>query len=188
MMPTMPGVDRILLVGFMGSGKSTAGRILAERLGWDFLDFDDEIEARLGRIIGEVFETEGESFFRREESIVGRELLSNRRVVLASGGGWPAQSGNWDGVPPGTVSVWLEVAPETVVERLTGDASNRPLLAKNDRFRQARTLIGARFASYERADYRVVTDSSTPLEVACEIEALVRNRSETDQRSERMSN
>lgn len=184
----LPGIDRILLVGFMGSGKSTVGRILAARLAWKFLDFDEAVEARIGRTIREVFEAEGEAFFRVEESAVGRELLSKKRVVLATGGGWPVDSANWDAVPPRTVSVWLDVAPGTVMERLAEGGSIRPLLAKNDRFRQARTLIGERRAAYERADCRVVTDPLTPKQVASEIEALVKNRSVTDQSSERMSN
>lgn len=174
MMPGFSGVDRILLVGFMGSGKSTVGRLLAERIGWRFLDFDEEIEAHLGRSIHDYFDAEGESAFRLRESEMGRELLGNRSVVLATGGGWPTHPGNWKGVPPGTVSVWLEVGPGTVRERLAGEVAIRPLLAENDLFRQARTLMSDRRAAYERADCRVVTDPLTPLEVAIEVEALVK--------------
>jgi shikimate kinase len=183
-----PGVDRVLLVGFMGSGKSTVGRLLAQRLGWSFLDFDEEIEVRLGRQIPAIFEVDGEAFFRARESEVGRDLLGRTEIVLASGGGWPAGPGNWEMVPPGTLSIWLEVTQNSVQERVGGDAANRPLLAKTGLFSQARTLMSERIVAYERADHRVATDSMTPEQVAEITETLVRNRSKTDKDSERMSN
>jgi shikimate kinase len=182
------GIERVLLVGFMGCGKTTVGRLLADRAGWTFVDFDEEIERRLGRRIADIFDDEGEQYFREKESEVGRELLSRAGVVLASGGGWPTREGNWETAPRGTLSVWLEVAPETVVARLGEERSNRPLLAENDAFRQARTLMSARTAAYGRANCRVDTDPLTPLQVAHAIETLVDNRSITNQSSERMSN
>ena len=78
--------ERVLLVGFMASGKSSVGRELASRLGWDFEDFDTVIEARAGKSVSQIFEEDGEAEFRRLESGVAEELLVRSNTVLASGG------------------------------------------------------------------------------------------------------
>ena len=88
-----PRCERVLLVGFMGSGKTRVGELLADRLSWAFQDFDRESESRLGLPIAEIFRQHGESFFRAEEKRVGEELLKGQQVVLASGGGWPIAPG-----------------------------------------------------------------------------------------------
>ncbi len=86
--------DRIVLVGFMGSGKSTVGRLLARQLGWGFLDMDERIEERAGRRIAEIFKDRGEAAFRQEELLVARELQTAARRVIATGGGAFAADGD----------------------------------------------------------------------------------------------
>ena len=86
--------ERVLLVGFMASGKSSVGKELASRLGWAFEDFDTAIEARAGRSVSQIFSEDGEAGFRRLELEVAEELLALRNTVVASGGGWPAQPGS----------------------------------------------------------------------------------------------
>jgi len=168
-----PEIQRVLLVGFMGSGKSTVGRLLADRLGWTFVDTDARLVAEEGRTISEIFERDGEAEFRAIETRVVRWVLEQPRAVIATGGGWPTVQGNWEDVPPGTLSVWLDVTAETVVERLREDPTERPLLASEDAFDQARTLLEARRTAYSRAVVRVPVDDRTPADIASTIETLV---------------
>jgi len=168
-----PEFERVLLIGFMGSGKSTVGPLLADALGWAFVDTDARIETDTGRSIPQIFELDGEQGFRVIESRTVREALEGSGVVIASGGGWATISGNWDDVPGGTLTVWLDVSVETVSERLSGDPAERPLLASEDAFDQARTLLERRRPAYSRAKTRVPVDGRTPAEIASHIESLV---------------
>jgi shikimate kinase len=99
-------LDRIVLTGFMGSGKTTAGALLADRLGWHFLDLDREIEARHHQTVPQIFAEHGEPHFRHLESATLAALLGQRRVVLALGGGAPEELGN---------RLLLEQTPHTAV-------------------------------------------------------------------------
>ena len=105
-------LDRIILTGFMGSGKTTAGTLLAERLGWRFLDLDQEIEARDGRTVPQIFAEHGEAHFRHLESLTLASLLGLRRAVIALGGGAPEELGN---------RLLLEQTPHTAVIYLAAD-------------------------------------------------------------------
>jgi len=108
-----PGtLDRIVLTGFMGSGKTSAGALLAQRLGWNFVDLDREIEAREGRTVPQIFADSGEAHFRHIESLTLASLLGQRRVVLALGGGAPEELGN---------RLLLEQTPHTAVIYLSAD-------------------------------------------------------------------
>jgi len=148
---------RVLLVGFMASGKTSVGRELAGLLGWKFHDFDAVIEERAGVTVSEIFHRDGEAHFRKLESDVGRALLREEHVVLATGGGWPAQPGSWGAVPEGTLSVWLRVSPGVAVRRTSSEGPIRPLLVGGDLERRAAELMARREASYRQA--RVVLDS-----------------------------
>src|SRR5688572_10409385 len=93
--------ERVVLVGFMGSGKTTVGRQLATRLGWTFVDLDDEVEARAGMSVDELFRTRGEPAFRLLESEAGAAVLARKAIVLAPGGGWALASGRMEELPAG---------------------------------------------------------------------------------------
>jgi len=166
-------VRRVLLVGFMGSGKTVVGQALARMLGWAFRDFDQEISAQVGLPIPEIFRQHGEGFFREVEGQVGADLLREERVVLASGGGWPAARGRLDALPRGTLAVWLKVEPEEAVRRVRGDAPDRPLLAVPDPVGQARDLLARREAHYARAHVGLDTMGLGPEALACTIETFV---------------
>ncbi len=167
-------VRRVVLVGFMGSGKTTVGRRVAERLGWAFLDFDSVIAEEAGMSIARVFSECGEAWFRSREEAVGRALLRRDRVVLGTGGGWPAAEGRLDALPPGTLSVWLRVTPEEAVRRVRREGDTRPLLRGDDVVQVARALLAERLRWYDLARASLDTTGHEPDEVATRVVELVR--------------
>ncbi len=169
---------RVLLVGFMASGKTSVGRELAELLGWGFHDFDAAIEERAGVPIAEIFSSDGEEYFREVESQVASELLQTEQAVLASGGGWPAQLGNWEAVPDRTFSVWLRVSPGVAVRRASGEGLVRPLLAGADPLDRAVELIEQREAAYGRAQVALDSDENDPATLAKKIMMIIRSESD----------
>ena len=166
--------ERVLLVGFMASGKSTAGKELALRLGWDFKDFDTVIAALAGKSVFQIFTDDGEAEFRRIESGVAEELLAQHDTVVASGGGWPAQPGAWKMVTEDTMSVWLKVSPAVAVRRASEQRPTRPLLEGEDVNERATALLFAREASYRRARYALDSEQYGPPELADKIVKLMK--------------
>jgi len=166
-------IERLVLVGFMCSGKSTVGRLVADRLDWDFIDFDEAIERDLGLRIAEIFRDHGERHFRELEAELTREVMGRRHVVLAPGGGWITQLELVEQLRPNSLIVWLRARPETVLERhLTQLTVERPLLAVDDPLAAIRSILAARAPLYGEADEAVGTDDRDPGEVAAEIVAL----------------
>ena len=171
---TRPALDRVLLIGFMGSGKTSVGRNVAKALGWRFIDFDEAIEAREGASVAEIFARRGEPAFREIEAGVAQELLGARQVVLASGGGWAAAPGRIPDVPAGTATIWLRVSPEEAVRR-AGASGTRPLLAGPNALEEARRLIARRHPYYGEARWTVDTERSSVEDVTTRVlEILVR--------------
>lgn len=165
---------RVLLVGFMGSGKSRVGRRVAKGLGWSFQDFDEEIVLKEGLSIPEIFRQHGEAFFREVEERVGWELLSGRGVVLASGGGWPAVEGRMENLPPNTFTVWLKVTAEEAVRRAEVEGATRPLLSVSDPVARAAALLKERERFYKKARIAIDTTKIGIHESAKRIVDLVR--------------
>jgi shikimate kinase len=145
----------IYLVGFMGSGKSTLGRMLADELGWSFVDLDSDIEAREQSSIVEIFETRGEEAFREIETAVishwVHKVQRGRPTVVALGGGSFTRDPNYELLEENGVTVWLDCALETVEQRVS-ESTSRPLARDLDRMR---ALYHARLPAYARADFRV---------------------------------
>jgi shikimate kinase len=168
-----PEVLRILLVGFMGSGKSSVGRNLARRLKWGFVDFDTEVEKRAGMAIPSLFEKHGERLFRTMEESVGQEMLRRDRVVLASGGGWPCAPGRMASLPPGTLSVWLKVREENLLARVMRRQASRPLLNVVDPEARIRTLLREREPWYAMAHWTLEGDDHSPMALARSIAVRV---------------
>ena len=161
--------DRVLLVGFMGSGKTVVGQALANRLGWRFIDFDWEIEGQCAKDVASILRDQGEPYFREVESAVGARCLEETGAVLASGGGWPAHPGRMEDLPPRTFSVWLMVSAGEAVRRAGLDGSTRPLLSGADPIARARELLHAREEWYALANMVLTTDDRDPTELAEEI-------------------
>lgn len=153
----------------MGAGKTTVGRILAERLGWRFLDFDEEIERRAGASVAEIFRALGERGFRALESELTEALSSVADTVLAPGGGWVTRPGAFEALPAGSRTVWLRVRPEIAVQRVLASGVQRPLLEEGDPLETARALLTAREPHYRRADLIVDADAARPADIANEI-------------------
>jgi shikimate kinase len=157
------------LVGFMGCGKTSVGRLLAERLGWEFLDLDEEIERRQGRTINQIFAAEGEPHFRQVERELLAEVLQRgeqQALVVALGGGTFAQPGNVELLrAKGGITFWLHCPVEELLRRCRG-LNNRPLFRDPDSFRQ---LYEQRLPYYQRADICVDAHRSDPKMVVEEI-------------------
>jgi shikimate kinase len=162
----------IYLVGFMGSGKSTVGRLLADRLGWSFSDLDCEIETEQQTSIGELFDRHGEDYFRRLETEALRKKLrqvrTGRPIVVALGGGAFTRPENLGLLEGNGVSIWLDCPVESAWRRVQRN-SDRPLARDGEQFRR---LYETRRSSYAKADYRVEVRSDDPeitVEAICKL-------------------
>jgi shikimate kinase len=158
-------IDRVVLTGFMGSGKSTIGPLLAERLGWRFLDLDSEIERRDGRTVAGIFAESGEPHFRKLESAALAALLGRRRIVLALGGGAPEELGNRLLLEqtPRTAVVYLAAPFQALVNRCLEQpgAAERPVLAD---LSTAERRFKARKRLYERVAGHTVETADLNIE------------------------
>lgn len=166
----MRSLRRIVLSGFMGSGKSTVGPLLARRLGWRFVDMDDVIEAEAGCSIAEIFSCEGEAAFRQRERTTIARLAGGDGLVLALGGGAieDAETREWLLSKADGMLVHLEVELATTLARCRGTEHLRPILADEA------NLTGRyqrRLPLYRMAHVSIPVDALTPEEV---VEAVVR--------------
>ena len=141
----------IVLVGIMGAGKTTVGKILADRIGIQFIDADQEIERAAGCTITDIFEKYGEAEFRKGEERVISRILSGRPCVLATGGGAFMSQATRLLIKKTATSVWLRVSFEVLAKRLE-KRSGRPLLQTVDPQQTLRALINKRYPIYNDAD------------------------------------
>ena len=165
----------IFLLGFMGAGKTSIGQALARHLGWRFVDLDQQIEAREGRSIAEIFASFGETAFRQMETAALRELLAefsnDLPAVVALGGGVPIREENAILLSScGAPQVFLDAPFEVVLQRCRETAAARPLLREEE---QVRLLYESRRPYYLKAQFHVDTTSLSVEEVAAEIARLL---------------
>jgi shikimate kinase len=162
----------VLLIGMMGSGKSTVARELAELLGWQVVDTDEAIEREAGATIPELFEVEGEAGFRARELAILRRVAAEERLVIATGGGALCREVAWDGIPDVARIVWLDAPVEVLIERV-GSGGGRPLLQDGDEGPAGaiRRLLALREPFYRRAHARIDTSRRLPADVARAIAA-----------------
>ena len=159
------GLTRIVLVGFMGAGKTTVGRHLAGLLGWDFIDLDDRVVARAGKPVAAIFHEQGEATFRAAEHEAAVELKHRRFVVIAAGGGAFVAPRTRAVLSADALTVWLRCAPPALVARIANDAS-RPLAGS---YETIRALLTEREPVYRLARLVVDTTSVAPPDAAREI-------------------
>ena len=155
----------LYLVGMMGSGKTSTGRPLAERLGYGFVDADAVIEQAAGCGIPEIFDRDGEAGFRSLESQVLSAISQRHSLVVATGGGVVTQPENWGLLHSGIV-IWLDVVPDQLLQRLNADSTVRPLLQTADPEAAVNALLNERRPLYAEADLTVVINEETPETVA----------------------
>ena len=144
----MPVQLAIFLIGMMGAGKSTVGRLLARRCGFDFIDCDRELEARSGVSVATIFELEGEESFRRREAALIDELTQRPRTVLATGGGAILGEQNRRHLRERGLVIYLRASLDEILRRTQRDRG-RPLLQTADRRGRIAQLLAEREAMYE---------------------------------------
>lgn len=167
----MPRYHRklIYLLGFMGSGKSTIGELLARQVGWPFIDLDSTIEAGQGVSIREIFENAGEPFFRQIEHAALTEASRTEPAVISLGGGTWIQKLNMDFIhSTGGTTIWLDCGLEELRRRCAG-IQDRPLFKDPESFAQ---LYNDRVPYYRLAEHHIVTGGITPGEVVQRILGL----------------
>jgi shikimate kinase len=161
-------MKNIVLTGFMGTGKSEVGRVLAKKLGYSFIDADAEIEKTAGMTISEIFSSRGEQAFRDIESAVILSLSMLERAVISTGGGAVLRQENMDHLRRKGVIACLEASAATILGRTEG-SDDRPLLRAEDRLARIKEMLAQRRPYYEKADIMVDTEGKSPMAIADEI-------------------
>ena len=166
-------MNTIILIGYMGSGKSTIGEKTARSLGIEFLDTDVLMEQQEGMTISELFAQKGEAYFRQKETEMIQKLKKeSKKMVLATGGGLPIKEENQVLLKELGMVVYLKASVNTLVERLNGDTT-RPLLKEGDLRKKIETMLENRNPIYEKvADVVLETDTKSIYETICCLEQL----------------
>ncbi|WP_442266466.1 shikimate kinase [Tenacibaculum sp. ZS6-P6] len=173
---------KTILLGYMGSGKSTIGKLLSEEKKLPFIDLDHYIEGKLNKTIPEIFDVEGEIFFRLKEHECLKELLERENdFILSLGGGTPCYAGNMDVInkKENVISIYLRTSINTIVERLKKEKESRPLIAKlNDGELHefiAKHLFERSFF-YEQASHKINTNNKNIDDILLEIKSILKKR------------
>jgi len=168
-------MENIILIGFMGTGKTIIGRKLADRLNWDFIDTDSEVERVTGKTIPQIFKQFGESRFRSEEKLVVRKLGKRKHLVVATGGGTVLDSENVACLRENGILICLTANLETILKRVKAGQS-RPLLSgKEDLKQKIEELLSVRSQAYSAADINIDTSFDKPDQV---VEKIIQNLQE----------
>ena len=161
-------IQNIALIGFMGTGKSTVGQMLAAALHFAFLDTDHTIEARAGKSISDIFAQDGEPAFREWEQRLVRELVQRKKTVISTGGGFGANEANLASLKSHALVVCLWGSPEKIWERVRNQ-THRPLLNEPNPLAKIRSLLAAREPFYRQADVLLNTELRSVREVTQQI-------------------
>jgi len=162
-------IRNLTIIGFMGTGKSSVGRLVADLMHFTFLDTDDVIEARAGKTIGEIFEQHGETVFRDWERRIVEELTRRKKTVIATGGGLPANEANLTSLKTHSLVVCLWAGPEKIFERVRGQTHRPMLLNDPDPLARIHDLLSQREPFYRQADVLVNTELRSVREVAHQV-------------------
>ncbi|MCS7052573.1 MAG: shikimate kinase [Ignavibacterium sp.] len=157
--------ELIFLIGFMTAGKSTIGKILANTLGWNFIDLDQEIEKVEGKSIDKIFRDNGEEYFRNLESMVLNKISSKKKYVIALGGGTVERPENFNLIKKKGIVIYLEISTQEALRRLRFKR-NRPVLfidstekiTDEELLKRINNIFEKRLSIYEKADVKINTD------------------------------
>ena len=161
-------ISNLALIGFMGAGKSSVGRLAADHLHFSLLDTDEVIEARAGKSISDIFSQEGEPAFREYERRVVGELEVRTQTVISTGGGLPVNPANLTSLKTHALVICLWASPEKIWERVRSQ-THRPLLKTPDPLAKIRKLLAIREPFYRQADVLVNTEMRSVKEVAQQV-------------------
>ena len=165
--------DNIILIGPMGSGKTSTGRMLAKEMGYVFADTDEEVTKRTGVSIAYIFDVEGEEGFRKRECLALKECLNDNNMVLSTGGGIVLSKENRDLLQDRGTVVYLQTSIRSQVKR-TASTNNRPLLQNKDPKETLEKLMLTRAPLYEEiADITIMTDNKSLQEMSKEIQRAI---------------
>jgi len=169
-------VDNIVLIGFMGTGKSSSGIELARWLRWDFIEMDKDIERMVGMSVPDIFAQKGEAYFRNLETQVCRRLAEKHHTVISAGGGVVTRPENVQILRSFAYLVLLTATIEEIYQRIMQDGKKRrPLLAKSDPMGEIKKLLAIRDSMYrDAANAQVDTTGKNPKKIALEIIELLK--------------
>jgi XRE family aerobic/anaerobic benzoate catabolism transcriptional regulator len=169
-----PSADRIALIGLRGAGKSTLGRIAAERLGWSFVELNREVERANGLSVGEILALYGQEGLRRREQTMLRELVARPgAMIVATGGGIVAEPLTFDLLLANFVTVWLKAAPEEHMARVRQQGDLRPMADDRAAMQELRTILQSREPLYARAHATVDTSGMAVEAAAAKLLAAI---------------
>ncbi len=161
-------IVNLALIGFMGTGKTSVGRLAAEQLHFEYLDTDELIQTHTGRSIADIFQADGEPAFRALEKSVVAELAGRAKTLISTGGGLPANPENLASLKTHALVVCLWASPEKIWERVKNQ-SHRPLLNDPDPQKKIRELLAVREPFYKQADVLMNTETRTVREMAQQV-------------------
>nr|MBU1328250.1 shikimate kinase [Candidatus Omnitrophota bacterium] len=165
-------MNNIILVGFMGTGKSVVGKKLAAKLNRDFVELDDIVETREKMPIKDIFEKKGELYFRLVEKKIVKEASQLKNKVISAGGGAIVDEENFKNLKNSGTIICLKASPETILKRTKG-LKTRPLLNVHDTKKQIEELLKKRETYYNKADFSIETDNISIDEIVLKIIAFI---------------
>lgn len=170
--------ENVILIGFMGVGKTSLGKLLAGKLGRAFIDLDEKIERDAQLTIPQIFERYGEKHFRELEKAAVKEVCQRRNIVIATGGGTVKDAENMQLLKESGVVICLTTEPEEIFRR-TAKRGERPLLdgGGNERLETIKKMLAERDKFYSQADFKIDTTEWSPLQIVNEICAIIGARS-----------
>ncbi|HOY32077.1 MAG TPA: shikimate kinase [Bacteroidales bacterium] len=172
---------KVFLTGFMGSGKTIIGSMLAEKLSWHFLDMDILIKKKSGKTITKLFELHGECTFREMERDLLSEIFTiDKNLVVASGGGAPCYSGNMDRMNKNGITIYIKLSPDLLFERLQHHLNDRPLLSDKKNLKSyIMQTLAERENYYNNATHIIeVHKTDTEKEIADQIDKLIKKHTD----------
>jgi shikimate kinase len=164
--------NNIVLVGFMGTGKTTVGKLLATQLKWSYVDTDELIEKKTGLNISDIFSQQGEPYFRDIESKVIEEVMLKNHRIISTGGGMVIREQNIITIKSNGIMICLTATPEMIIERTKSD-SHRPLLRVDNPKKRIQELMDKRSPYYAKADITIDTTDLSPDEIVIQIMKVI---------------